>query len=191
MTKKIFNVQLSISNKQRGFTLIETLVAISLLTIAVVAPMALTTQSLAGAYYARDQVTAFFLAQEAIEGVRSVRDGNILATGLGTPTDLMSGIPSTNGSPFTIDVHTNPVTMTACPAGGCPPLQTDGELYGYQAGWTATNFIRSVSATYVPGTTNEVVISATVTWQTAAFQRRTFTLSENLYRWINDGVGGP
>src|SRR3989338_949042 len=61
-----------------GFTLIETLVAISLLTIAIIAPMALTAQSLATAYYARDQITAFYMAQEAIEGVRALRDGQIL-----------------------------------------------------------------------------------------------------------------
>ena len=168
-----------------GFTLVETLVAISLLAIAIVAPMSLTTQSLVGAYYARDQVTAFFLAQEAIEGVRSVRDSNVLTTALGTPTDLMSGIPA-SGAPFTVDAHTVPVTMTVC-SGTCPPIQTDGELYGYQNGWSDTNFTRSVTATYVPSTSNnEIKISVTVVWQTAALQQRTFTLSENLYRWLYD-----
>ncbi|MDP3645694.1 MAG: type II secretion system protein [bacterium] len=207
MIRKIFNFQFSIFKKAqmlrfrevRGFTLVETLVAISLLTIAIVAPMSLTTQSLSAAYYSRDQVTAFFLAQEAIEGVRSVRDGNILKTALGTPTDLMAGITCTNGAPMTVDVHTVPVTIAAC--GGscnvsatCPMLQTQvaqDSLYGYGSApdWATTNFMRSMSATYVPGSgNNEIKISATVTWRTAAYQERTFTLSENLYRWINDNV---
>ena len=51
---------------KKGFTLIETLVAVSLLTVAIVAPMTLTARSLSAAYYARDQITAFHLAQEAI-----------------------------------------------------------------------------------------------------------------------------
>ena len=51
-------------SKIRGFTLIETLVAISLLMVAIVAPMSLTARSLATAYYARDQITAFHLAQK-------------------------------------------------------------------------------------------------------------------------------
>src|SRR3989338_503600 len=72
-----------------GFTLIETLVAISLLTVAIVVPMSLVTKSLSTAYYARDQVTAFHLAQEAIEIVRHVRDNNILMNAQGTPTDLL------------------------------------------------------------------------------------------------------
>ncbi len=181
-TPSILNTPYSIRS---GFTLVETLVAISLLSIAIVAPMSLTTQSLVGAYYARDQVTAFFLAQEAIEAVRSARDANVLATALGTPTDLMTGIPS-SGAAFTVDAHTVPVTMSLC-SGTCAPLQTDGEFYGYQSGWSDTNFTRYVTATYVPGTSNnEIEISATVVWQTAAYEPRTFTLKANLYRWVFD-----
>ena len=67
-------VGISHQKTSRGFTLIETLVAVSLLAVVIVAPMSLTTQSLSSAYYARDQMTAFHLAQEAIESVRSVRD---------------------------------------------------------------------------------------------------------------------
>ena len=84
-----------------GFTLIETLVAVSLLSVAIVAPMSLTTKSLAAAYYARDQIVAFHLAQEAVETVRHFRDNNILQTALGNPTDILAGIPL--GIPFTVN----------------------------------------------------------------------------------------
>lgn len=178
---------------QKGFTLIETLVAISLLTIAIVAPMTLTMQSLTSAYYARDQITAFFLAQEAIEGVRAVRDANALLTALGTPTDLMTNIPSTIGAPFTVDMSlftaSGIPTLTAC-SGACSPLQTDGEFYGYRAGWDDTAFTRTVTANYVNGNNDELRVEATVSWTTGAYQRRTFTLSENLYRWLTDVSGG-
>ena len=66
------------TSESKGFTLIETMVAISILMVAIVAPMSLAAQSLSAAYYARDQITAFYLAQEGIEVVRSVRDTNIL-----------------------------------------------------------------------------------------------------------------
>lgn len=170
----------------RGFTLIETMIAISLLTIAIVAPMTLTMQSLQTAYYARDQITASNLAQEAIESVRSIRDGNILnnAEG-GTTVNLLNGIPI--GSNFTIDARTN-ITQT-CNSGVCLPLQTDGNLYGYQSGWTNTNFIRTVLATYVPGpgVSDEIRVSVTVTWQTGKLKSKSFTLYENMYRWVADG----
>lgn len=180
-------------NLPRGFTLVETLVAISLLTIAVVAPMSLTTQSLSSAYYARDQMTAFHLAQEAIESMRHIRDGNVLKNALGTQTDLLAPIP-TDGSRFTVDTRNDGIQ--ACPSLplGCPPLKTDGELYGYgtENYWTTTKFTRSVTAEFVrneDGSDNrdEVHVTVTVSWQTAGIQRRSFTISENMYRWVNDG----
>ena len=73
----------TLRRKKTGFTLLETLVAITLLTIAIVAPMSLTTQALGSAYYARDQITASYLAQEGLEAVRSVRDANIISNSLG------------------------------------------------------------------------------------------------------------
>lgn len=177
------------SKRIEGFTLIETLVAISLLTIAIVAPMSLTAQSLSSAYYARDQVTAFYLAQEAIEALRSVRDSNILRVSQGTSANLLDNFQDTNGNPFTIDTRTN--AMAAC-GGTCPPLETDGTFYGYGGGaqgWTNTNFTRTVTAQFIPGTTNEVKITVRVDWISGGFQARTFQISDNLYRWINDGSG--
>lgn len=178
-----------IRNTNQGFTLIETLVAISLLTIAIVAPMSLTTQSLSSAYYARDQITAFHLAQEAIESVRHVRDGNVLNNALGTQVNLLQGIPSTNGDAFTVDTRND--TMTLCPLNQCPVLKTNGELYGYasDSAWIPTRFTRSVRATFVNGNTDEVHVAVTVSWTTAGSRTRSFNISENLFRWVNDGSG--
>ena len=182
----------------QGFTLIETMVAISLLTVSIVSPMSLAAQSLASALYARDQITAFYLAQEAIETVRSARDGSILQDSQGANVDLLSCIPSTTGQPFTVDASqgndsgTNCPHMALCPGGVCPPLETrqvDG-IYGYSggtSGWATTNFTRVATATFIAGTTNEIKVTATVSWHTGSYQTRSFTISENLYRWVNDG----
>jgi prepilin-type N-terminal cleavage/methylation domain-containing protein len=182
-----------------GFTLIESLVAISLLTIAIVAPMSLTAQSLQSAIYARDQITAFYLAQEAIEAVRSIRDGQILKI-TQTPNASQSGVTvfgpiPLNDQPFTIDAHMTDSSqaITSCAPdpydGFCPPLQTDGTLYGYQTGWTNTNFVRTVKAHYIGSGQDEVRVTVTVTWQTSGFQTRSFSISENMYRWVQDGSG--
>lgn len=186
----------------RGFTLIETLVAITLLTVAIVAPMALAAQSLAAAYYARDQITAFFLAQEAIEAVRSVRDAQVLEIAQTTGSegvDLFGSVPL--NTPFTVDAGEVDAdqAISACDT-TCPPLQTNGDLYGYydnppvnpppgDSGWQNSNFTRTVVATYVNGERDEVRLTVTVSWKTGAFQERSFSISENLYRWVNDGSG--
>ena len=190
LIRRLRATRLSTVNRQRlaGFTLIETLVAISLLTVAIVAPMSLTARSLSTAYYARDQITAFHLAQEAIETIRHVRDGNILQNALGTPVDLLAGIPSVTGEPFIVDTRND--NMEPCISGVCEPLKTDGEIYGYEIGqeWTPTRFTRTVRAQFVEDSSDEVRISVTVSWQSGSFKVRSFTISENLYRWIEDGA---
>ena len=179
--------------KTRGFTLLETMVALSVLAMAIAAPITLVAQSLMAAEYAKDQITAFYLAQEAIEGVRAMRDNKILQNALtGSSLDIMQDIPNASGTPFRIDVVNNN-TMTLCdsdPGGQCIPLQTDANgLYGYGTGWKNTNFTRSVTATFVNGNHDEVQIAVTVSWRTGSFQVRTFKLSEDLYRWVVDGSG--
>ncbi|OGG59444.1 hypothetical protein A3C86_00615 [Candidatus Kaiserbacteria bacterium RIFCSPHIGHO2_02_FULL_49_16] len=169
----------------RGFTLVETMVAISLLTIAVVAPMSLTTQSLGSAFYARDQITAFHLAQEAIESVRHVRDGNVLKIALGySSVDLLGSIP--NDQDFTVDT-TNDDQMDPC-AGACPVIRKSSQgLYGYNSAWTPTQFTRAVRATFVPDSGNdEIKLTVTVSWKTGNYQTRSIAISANLYRWVND-----
>jgi prepilin-type N-terminal cleavage/methylation domain-containing protein len=184
----------------RGFTLIETLVAISILTIAVVSPMALTAQALTTAYYARDQITAFYLAQEAIEDVRAVRDTQILIISQNPGGgDLFGSIPvenpGDNSHPFIIDSLQTDTThaITECTSGACPFLRTDDTktFYGYDPAWTTTRFTRTVHAQYVrnpDGTTNndEIRVTVTVSWMSGKISR-SFNLYENLYRWVNDG----
>ena len=186
---------------QAGFTLIETLVAVSLLVIAIVAPMSLVAQSLTTAYYARDQVAAYSLAQEGIESVRAVRDGNILSNATaGTSFNLLDSIPI--GTNFTVDATVaGGAGLTAC-GSSCPLLKVDpaGVLYGHNAAWTVfTKFRRVAYAQYVgPAAINtdpvsgkgrdEIRVTVTVTWETATGRTRFFKMYSNMYRWVEDGA---
>ena len=195
---------ISRKNYNSGFTLVETLAAITLITIAIVAPMALTVQSLESAYYARDQITASNLAQEGLEAIRSVRDGNILsiAEGNAVTTLFQNIMPACSVSCYvdatafkTPPTDLSPV-ITAC-SGTCPVLRTNTtnpsvQLYGYVGTWTPTIFTRSITATVVRndggGNAQELRITVTVGWKTAAYKSEQIQLSENLYDWVATGA---
>jgi len=46
--------------KKKGFTLVETLVAITVLMLSIAAPLTIAATALFSAYYARDEITASF-----------------------------------------------------------------------------------------------------------------------------------
>lgn len=73
-----------------GFTLIETLVAITILLIGVVTPLQIASNALYSTFHSRDQITAYYLAAEAIEYVKNVRDTKFLS-------DITSGDTSADG----------------------------------------------------------------------------------------------
>ena len=62
----------------KGFTLVEALVAITLLLLVVVGPLTIAQKGIQNAAFAQQQTTAVFLAQEAIESVQYLRDQNAL-----------------------------------------------------------------------------------------------------------------
>lgn len=181
-----------------GFTLVETLVAVTLLTIAIAAPISLTSKSLATAYYARDQITAFHLAQEGIEAVRHVRDQNILYTALNPdePVDILFGILSEGEDTDKFAISTIDDEIYPCDGNeGCPPLELDptGTFYGYWDDGEETRFTRTVEVWTVDPDLNEVPqeiqVEVTVSWRTGAFKReRKVVISENLYRWVRDNT---
>lgn len=199
---------------REGFTLIETLVAIALLMLALIAPMSLAAEALTSAYYSRDQITAFYLAQEGIEIVRAVRDANIMSIAEGNSSvNIFDGIPtaqncaSASCAPaFTVDaLQVTSNALDTCDPRGCPPLQTNGSVYGYgcetgevlngvwqtndcgtPSGWTDTTFTRTVKA-YLLSSSNqdEMRVTVTVTWQIGSLQTQSFTISGDLYRWVS------
>nr|AQQ75003.1 hypothetical protein [uncultured bacterium] len=195
---------------EHGMTLVETLVAVSILSIAIVAPMTLTMRSLSAAYYARDQVIMSNLAQEGIEAVRALRDANILTIATnseadcsdGGPMQLLCGIPI--DQVFTIDARKNPPEVGSCGGveeGECGRLMTDGNLYGHDSTWTTkTPYKRTIRAEVVAGINStedengeqiydEIRVQVVVTRDDSTYTAPEVVIVENLYRWVNDGSG--
>jgi prepilin-type N-terminal cleavage/methylation domain-containing protein len=62
----------------KGFTLVETLVAITVLLLVVVGPMTITARTTKSSSFAAEQVVAHFLAQEGLEIAQRARDEELL-----------------------------------------------------------------------------------------------------------------
>jgi hypothetical protein len=141
-------------NKASGLTMVETLVAISILTIAVIGPLGIIAQALHTSYYTRDQMTAYYLAQEAIEYIRNLRDeqsikitkeyldGVTLSPWLGGPTFLFNNtgvtIPN-NAPPSTYSlIRTNKVYNFVTPV---EYLKISDGIYGETTGADAKDSI--------------------------------------------------
>jgi hypothetical protein len=157
------------------------MVAITVLVAAVAAPLTLAAQSLFASYYAKDQTTAFYLAQEAIEVVRNQRDSNLLAYLNGENVGWLDSISTDTA--FHVDVQNEP-HMIECSA-SCldEKLLHNGVFYNHQSGDTS-RFSREVLITPNPTFPNEAIISATVRWQTGSFRVQEIALEERIYNWI-------
>ncbi len=165
----------SLKNTQRGFTLIETLVAISILLLSVGAPLTIASKGLASSFFARDQITAFYLAQDAVEFVRNTRDNNTLSS-----ASWLTGFPSTDGEAFTVDTVDGDMALCSVT---CPALEYNESTDFYSYDDPAADesiFTRSVSIETING--NEVLVTVSVSWSTGVFNR-TFSVKESILDW--------
>lgn len=171
-----------IHDTKNAFTLIETFVAISILLIALVGPLSLAEEALKSAYYARDEVTAFYLAQEGLEYAEAVRDQQFIAnTG-----PWLGNLETTCIYPNICEIDFPNFTASTCVPGGnppCDPLLIDSNglfEYASKSDTTVSPFTRTL--TVIPVASDEVRVSVTVTWVSVGISR-SFTLSEHLFDW--------
>ncbi len=188
-------------NKQKnlGFTLVETLVAISVLSISILATFTAVQKGLQASALSKDQITAFYLTQEVMELIKNVRDENALhaisgATNpiTGQPYTWLSGISENVGdacyfgktcvvdSPVGI-ANSGGVTTCSGGFGTCPYIRQDAVtgLFGYNAGWTQTNFKREVQLVQVVSNV-EVSVVVNISWTTGG-SSRSFQIKESIF----------
>ena len=178
----------------RGFTLIETLLAVLLLTTAIAGPLTIASRGLNSALVAKDQITAFYLAQDAVEHIRFVRDSACLAAtpdATGCPaaswlsTLLAKCMPSGGNVGCYIDSIQN--TVEQCTGGACPALKYDAsnKFFSYTAIGaveTPQNFVRTVTLTTL--TADEAVVTVSVSWRNlAGVTHPPIVVRENIFRW--------
>lgn len=169
----------------KGFTLIETLVSVSILLVAIVGPLALVQKSLNSASFTREQITAFYLGQDAMEYLTNVRD-NDTRNGTNVFPVVVARCIGANGCIIDTRLNTPLTAVTTC-SSACAPLKLSpsGTYYGYQSGWTATEYVRMVKITPSPSNSDENYVEVTMTWVSQAgatySDPRSLTLSRIMY----------
>lgn len=159
-------------NPMMGFTILETIVALAIVSLVIAGVFTAVRTGLVGSVHSKDEVKAFYLAQEAIEILRNKRDTNKLLDVSGTPTDWLEGIieggtPCSPGNPCRVDA--TDMSIANCGGGGCGVLcqNTSSFLYGHNGGtcsgaWIPTKYTREIQI-FTHGA-DEVEVVITVEW---------------------------
>lgn len=191
---------------KKGFTILETLIAITVLVFAITGPLSLVAGSIRTSGYARDSITAFYLAQEAIEYIRNTRDINALNDGL-TAADWLRNIESgtnPNGTFTCINDYGSENSKCSllnggfyalydCDPSGCVALSFTGAIgtipYGGIAIASAdSQFNREIWLERVPdglgasSADQQVIVNVRIKWRTGTVDND-FLLREYLTNW--------
>jgi len=156
----------------KGFTLIETLIAVAVLMIAVAGPLSISSKALVTALYARDQSAASYLAQEEMELIKNRKDNNMQDSGIFIDPYM---------SPCTTsycDLDLVPNLTTSCSKSGllgCPLyISSDGTYTHNNSSGTSTVFRRYFTLSKVtnndprPPSLHEYEVTVYVLWNTGS-----------------------
>ncbi|MFZ2038376.1 MAG: type II secretion system protein [Minisyncoccia bacterium] len=171
--KKIF-IKITKNKLATGFTLVEALVAISILMISIAAPMTIAQNGLSTALFAREEMIAQFLAQDALEYVKYVRDNNAFPEDEITPADWwLAGLEDCTGEyGCEIDTINNDINQLNSDSESNPLRFNDSlKTYSYDNNMPVSNFARKMKINVDTAKTDESGIyykasaNVVVTWK--------------------------
>ena len=157
--------------KSPGFTLMEVLVAIFLITVGVLGAMAVVNQTTTFIQVTSSRLVAAYLAQEGIEIVRNIRESNFLKIhkeGEGNWDDGLTGCQAGCEADY------NDTALISADR----YLKIDAGFYNYDSGEN-TPFKRKIIIT---PDTDILKVSVEVSWQERGRSHQV-TAQENLYQW--------
>ena len=164
--------------------MIETIIALTVITFAILGPVSLTIFSLKSANVSKDQIIASFLAKDAMEYIKNWRDDNYLQKKSNWLAGLGGGCLNASGCYIdtTLPYDDNQAIKNCPGGGGCPNIKYNALTieYGYDSGWVDDIFVRTVKISNT--TPDEAEVSIIVSWDDK-FGSHSFILQDNLFNW--------
>lgn len=159
--------------KSKGFTLIEVIFTILIISIALVGAFSLLSQTLASTTDISSTLIAAYLGQEGIEIVRNFRDGNWLEQRANPDLSWTDRLAAGDW-----EADYNDASLTSY-TGRYLKIDNNG-FYNYDSG-TETKFKRKITIT--PDGDDILKVLVLMEWQEKG---RTYQISvqENLYNWL-------
>jgi type II secretory pathway pseudopilin PulG len=186
--------------KNKGFTVMETLAAIFILLLSITGPMAFSQGGLRAAFVSRDQVSAFYLAQDAIEYIKNVRDNNMIDMINGeTGSNWLDGLSDClDGNSCTVGTEESGGRIEKCTGidnPGCidgddyKPLKRNSPGNGYIGIYNSskpdTIFARMITIDEIVDE-KEASVTVKIQWNThESIGKREVVVRENIYNWAS------
>ena len=151
--KKVFK-----NRNYSGFSFMETIISVFLISIGMIAVIGLMASSLRESLDSRDQVIATLLSQEGIELVRNIRDNNWV----NDQGSFDAGFPASSDENCRIDASSN---LISCGSALSLALKLDADgIYNHSNG-EDTKFQRKIMIEYDNDTDkNLATITSIVVW---------------------------
>lgn len=165
---------------EKGFTLLEVIMALFVLTLGVSASFALVQQSVSSVNSYKQKLTAAYLAQEGMEIVKNIRDSNLLTQREDPTVQWDENLsPSACGNYFEIDYK----NQVLCYSGQGHFLNIDSDgFYGYSSG-DKTIFKRKISVEEKQvGPPESMKVTVEVSWQDRG-RERNLQIVETMKDW--------
>jgi type II secretory pathway pseudopilin PulG len=184
-TKKGFIHQNFLKKISGGFTLVETLVAVSIFSVSVIALMSFLATNISNTSYAKNKMIATYLAQEGIEYIRNIRDTYVLYPVNGDWNSFktkLASCNSENGCGFDSSASLAD-SIFQCSGNRCKLYLYNGN-YNTNLNGVDSGFTRIILRELVGGqNSGEIKIISTVSWTQGAVPH-SITFSENLFNWV-------
>jgi len=178
--------------KNKGFTVLELLISIFVISIGIISSYSVVQQVFSYTFRSNNRLTAAYLGKEGIEIVRNIRDTNWLEGDISGEKDWDAGLHDGSTASYQADYETltflatqkNDCSGSSCEAYTGEFLKFDGDYYNYSLG-SDTKYKRRIEITphgLDPNNPDKLKVLVEVMWMEKGISQN-IIIREDLYDW--------